>query len=62
MSTSDVARNHFAIRRSHLRCMKFWITRLAFTIAMPNAVISVTQTIPKNGPTTLMTSRPSSVK
>ena len=42
-------------------CMKFLTTRYAFTIAMPKAVISVTTLMPRNGPATLTTSRPSRI-
>ena len=44
-----------------LMCMKFLATRYAFTIAMPNAVISVTTLIPMNGPATLTISSPSRI-
>ncbi len=62
MRTSEVASIHFMMPFSQRRCMKFWMTRFAFTTAIPKAVMSVTQRMPKNGPTTLTTRRARSVK
>ena len=41
--------------------MKYFATMYAFTIAIPNAVINVTQKISRNGPATEMTSRTSRI-
>ncbi len=54
----EVASIHFMIVFSHFRCMKFWMTRFAFTTAMPKAVTRVIQrspvSSPISGPATLM--------
>jgi len=60
MSRSELASIHFTTAFSGRRCMKFWITSVAFTSAIPNAVIRVSHLMPNIGPTTLTTSSTSS--
>jgi hypothetical protein len=56
MNATIATRIHVTQRFSTFRCMKCFVTKYALTMAMPNAVMSVTMRTPSIGPRMLMTS------